>query len=164
MFWFHKLSAGNGKNPFKLAPCPTLITLHALGVAPPPPPPPPPLVLAVTVTLIVDDALSPGFGLLTLTAYVPAVASFPVADNCVAEVYVVVSAAPAHITVAPCTKLLPFTVSVNDPAVNVDGDTLAIDGVGFSSVTALDPVALVSTCEAAVTVIVLGFGNAAGAV
>ena len=80
------------------------------------------------------------------------------------ETNVVASAAPPHNTVAPVTKLLPFTVTVNDPAANVDGETLAIEGVGFSSVTALDPVALALACETAVTEIVLGFGTAAGAV
>jgi hypothetical protein len=121
-------------------------------------------VLAVTVTVIVVDELSPGLGLPTLTAYVPAVASVPVAVSCVDDTYVVASAAPAHSTAAPFTKLLPFTVSVNDPAVKLEGETLAIVGVGFSSVTALDPEALASACEIAVTVIVLGFGTAAGAV
>jgi len=162
MFWFHKLSAGNGKNPFKLAPCPVEMALHALGDEPPPPPPPE--LEAVTVTLIVDDALSPGFGLLTLTAYVPAVASVPVALSCVPDTKVVASAAPPHSTVAPFTKLPPFTVTVNDPVANVDGDTLAIDGVGFSRVTALDPEAAAEASEVAVTVIVLGFGTVAGAV
>jgi hypothetical protein len=121
-------------------------------------------VLAVTVTSIVDDALWPGFGLLTLTAYVPAVASVPVALNCVPDAKVVASCAPPHSTVAPFTKLLPFTVNVNDPAVNVGGDTLAIDGTGFSRVTALEPAALALACDVAVTVIVLGFGTVAGAV
>src|SRR5690348_8339333 len=31
MSWFHKLSAGNGRKPFKLAPCPRLIPLQALA-------------------------------------------------------------------------------------------------------------------------------------
>src|SRR5580698_5803204 len=85
-FLFQRLFAVNGKNPFKLPPCPVLIALHALGVVPPPPPPPPPPELcAFTVTLIVAVVLSPVFGLFTLTAYVPAVASVPVAVSCVDE-------------------------------------------------------------------------------
>src|ERR1700761_9023126 len=86
-FLFQRLFAVNGKKPFRLPPCPVLIALHALGVVPPPPPPPPPPpeLCAVTVTLIVAVVLSPGFGLFTLTAYVPAVASVPVAVSCVDE-------------------------------------------------------------------------------
>ena len=159
------MSAGNGRNPFRLTPWPVEIALHALGVPPPPPPPPPPPeVEAVTVTLIVEVVLSPGLGLKTLTAYVPAVDSIPVAESCVDETNAVASCESPHSTVAPRTKLLPVTVSVNDPAVNVAGETLASDGVGFSNVTALEPLAFELACEVAVTVIVLGFGSVAGAV
>src|SRR4051812_28768911 len=39
--WFHRLSPPKGRNPLRLAPCPVLIALHALWVAPEPDPPEP---------------------------------------------------------------------------------------------------------------------------
>src|SRR5580692_9429708 len=83
MFRFHKLSTGKGRKPFRLPPLPTPIALQALGGGgggggfPPD--------CALTVTLIEPDTLTPGFGLLTLTANVPAEASEPVAVSFVAE-------------------------------------------------------------------------------
>ena len=39
--WFQRLSLPKGRNPLRLAPCPVLIALHALWVAPEPDPPEP---------------------------------------------------------------------------------------------------------------------------
>src|ERR1700721_2108320 len=81
IFVFQRLSAGKGRKPFKLPPWPVLIPLQALGGGgggggggfPPDE--------AVTVTLTAPDTLLPGLGLVTLTAYIPAVASDPVAGS-----------------------------------------------------------------------------------
>jgi len=84
IFKFHKLSAGKGRKPFRAPPCPVLIPLHALaggggggggGGFPPEG--------VVTLTLIEPDVLLPGLGLVTVTAYIPAVASEPVAVSLV---------------------------------------------------------------------------------
>ena len=110
IFRFHKLSAGKGRNPFRLPPWPRLNPLQALvgggggGGLPPD--------CEVTVTLIAEDVLLPGFGLLTLTPNIPALVSEPVAVSFVDETKVVVTAAPPNSTCAPLTKLLPITVSV----------------------------------------------------
>src|ERR1700735_22652 len=111
IFWFHALSAGKGRNPLRLPPCPRLIALQALaggggggGGFPPD--------CEVTVTLMLAEVLLPGFGLLTLTPNIPALASEPVAVSFVDETKVVVTAAPPNNTCAPLTKLLPVTVSV----------------------------------------------------
>src|SRR5450755_5191042 len=76
IFKFHKLSAGKGRNPLRLPPCPRVKPLQALGGGggggfPPD--------CEVTVTLIAEEVLLPGFGLLTLTPNIPALASEPVA-------------------------------------------------------------------------------------
>jgi hypothetical protein len=57
-----------------------------------------PLLCEVTCKLIALDALLPGFGFTTVIAYIPAVASEPVALSCVEEVNVVVSTPPASCT------------------------------------------------------------------
>ncbi len=124
---------------------------------------PPPLV-EVTVTLIFAVSLSPGSGFRADTAYVPAVASVPVAVNFVEDTNVVVSCVPANNTCAPFTKLLPFTVTVYAPAANEVGDTLEIAGIGFSHVTVPVPVALASACAVAVIDTVFELGIVAGAV
>jgi len=51
---------------------------------------------------------------------------------------VVVRAVPFQSTVAPLTKLLPFTVSVNLalPAITVDGDSEVAAGTGLTTVKA----------------------------
>src|ERR1700683_88808 len=110
IFWFHALSAGKGRNPLRLPPCPRLIALQALGAGggggglPPD--------CEVTVTLMAEEVLLPGFGLLTLTPNIPALDCEPDAVSFVAETKVVVTAAPPNKTCAPLTKLLPVTVSV----------------------------------------------------
>ena len=119
---------------------------------------------AVTVTLIEPDALPPGFGLLTLTPKVPADASEPVAVSCVAETKVVPSAEPPKETCAPFTKWLPLTVSVNEPAVKVEGLTPLMAGVGFHNVTVLDALTLESCTDVTLTVTLFGLGSVPGAV
>src|SRR4029077_9096927 len=74
-------------------------------------------------------------GLRTVTAAVPAVATSaaPIAAvSCVVLTKVVGRAAPFQLTVAPETKLLPVTVSVNAglPAATLDGLSAAIAGPG----------------------------------
>src|SRR5271156_3314102 len=118
----------------------------------------------VTVTLIAPELLLPGFGLLTLTANVPALGADPVAVSCVAETNVVLIAAPPNDTCAPLTNLLPVSVSEDAPAVNVAGLTLLSTGVSFHSVTSLVPFALESAADVALMVIVFGFVRTAGAV
>jgi hypothetical protein len=76
IFLFHKLSAGKGRKPFKLPPWPTLIALHALGGGGGGGLPPD---CDVTVTLIPAEVLLPGFGLLTVTANIPALGAVPFA-------------------------------------------------------------------------------------
>jgi len=110
--------------------------------------------------LIEPEELLPGAELLTLTAYVPAVASEPVAVSEVEETKVVLIGEPLNKTTAPFTNELPVTLRLKDPAANEFGVTAVIAGVGFNSVTALVPLASAPT---AVIVTVLGFGNAAGA-
>jgi hypothetical protein len=64
-------------------------------VPPPPVPPVPPPLLeaAFTIKLIAAEVLAPGFGLITVTAYVPAVLCVVVAVNSVALTKVVFNAA-----------------------------------------------------------------------
>jgi len=123
-----------------------------------------PLGGAVTVTLIVADALLPGLGLLTLTANVPALDAEPVAVSWPAETYLVAMTAPPKSTCAPGTKLPPVTVSVYAPAAKLAGLTLLMDGVGFHNVTSLVALADESAAAVALMLIVLEFGRLAGAV
>jgi hypothetical protein len=90
----------------RLPPCPRLIALQALGGGGFPPD------CEVTVTLMPEEVLLPGFGLLTLTANIPALDSEPVAVSCVDETTAVFTAAPPNSTCVPLTKLAPVTVSV----------------------------------------------------
>src|SRR5580700_11955931 len=99
IFKFHKLSAGKGRNPLRLPPCPKLIALQALGGGGGGLPPD----CEVTVTLIAEEVLLPGFGLLTLTPNIPALASEPVAVSFVDETKAVLTAAPPNSTCAPLT-------------------------------------------------------------
>src|SRR5580704_9817256 len=105
-FWFHKLSAGKGRKPFRLAPCPTLTPLHASGGGGGGLPPE-----EVTVTLKGADMLLPGFGLLTITPKLPTVFAEPVAVSVVDETKVVFAEAPPNRTCAPLTKCVPAIVS-----------------------------------------------------
>lgn len=107
---FHALPAGKGRKPFRLAPWPVLIPLHALEFPEP-----------FTTKFTVPELALPGSGFITLTAKVPAVGALPVAVSCVVETNDVVSALPASITCEPETKLLPLTVSENAPVLMVDG-------------------------------------------
>ncbi len=89
-----------------------------------------------TVNGELPDAPPPGLGLVTITLNVPAAAMSAAvigAVTCVALTNVVVLAAPLKLTVAPETKFVPFTVSVNaaPPAVALDGDSVAIAGAGL---------------------------------
>ena len=150
---FHKLSAGNGRKPFRLAPCPRDMPLQ-LGAC----------VVPVTVKFTLDDVLLPGSAFCTLTAYVPALAAFPAAVNCVPELNVVVIALPFSCTFAPFTNLLPVTVKEKFPVLVEVGLMPVITGVGFHSVTLLVPLAVASAALVAFTLTVLGFGKLAGAV
>ena len=81
----------------------------------------------------------PGAGLTTVTLAVPADAmSAAVIDavNCVLLTNVVVRLEPFHCTVEVLSKLVPFTVSVNDapPASAEAGLKLEMDGTGFFTV------------------------------
>jgi hypothetical protein len=153
------LSAGNGTNPLRLAPCPVCITLHASGGGGGGLPP----FDEVTCRVTDPDALLPGLGLITVTANIPGVAAVPVAESCVEETKVVVSGEPASVTCAPFTKLLPVTMIEMVPAGTDIGETLASTGTGFSSVTALCPEALELAILTACTVTEFGLGSVAGA-
>jgi hypothetical protein len=96
---------------------------------------------ALTVKLTLFEAPPPGVGLVTVTAGVPAVAmslAGTVTWICVAVIEEVVRAALVpKFTVAPLTKFVPFTVSVNaaPPAVALDGTSgAAIVGDAFEPV------------------------------
>src|SRR5271169_565894 len=82
MSWFHKLSAGNGRNPFRLALCPRLMMLQLGGG--------PLVLLEVTCKFWDPEVALPGLGLTTATENVPADAAFPVAVSCVDDTNVVV--------------------------------------------------------------------------
>lgn len=73
---FHRLSDGNGTNPFKLASWPGVIALHAGGGGGGGFPPP---LFDVTCKFTEPDAALPGFGFVTTIAKVPALAAVPVA-------------------------------------------------------------------------------------
>lgn len=108
IFVFHALSAGKGRKPFRLPPWPVLIALHALGGGGGGGLPPD---CDVTVTLIALEVLPPGFGLLTLTANVPADGAEPVAESFVADTKDVVSTAPPNRTCEPLMNFDPVTVN-----------------------------------------------------
>ena len=78
----------------------------------------------------------PGVGLNTVTAAIPTVAILAAgtnADNCVALIYVVVSAAPFHLMAEVVTKLVPLVTNVNEPepAVAILGDKPVSVGRGL---------------------------------
>lgn len=98
-----------------------------------------------------------------MTEKVPAADADPVAVSFVAEMKVVLSAAPSNKTCAPLTKLRPFIVSVNAPAANDCGLTLPRVGDAFHSVSVVVAVALGSTALTALIVTVPAAGIAPGA-
>ena len=149
---FQALPAGNGRKPFRLAPWPVLMPLHALEFTAP-----------FTTKFNVPDEALPGSGFVTLMAKVPAVGAVPVAVSCVVETNDVVSALPASITCDPLTKLLPLIVSENAPVLIVDGWMPLSDGIGLSTSTITLPVIEESLVLTAVTVTEFGLGSAAGA-
>lgn len=67
ILWFHRLSAGKGTKPFKLAPWPVLILPQALVCA----------LADVTVAFTALDVAAPGVGLVTVTGNVPADGAAP---------------------------------------------------------------------------------------
>jgi hypothetical protein len=74
--------------------------------------------VAAIVNVCAFEVPPPGPGFTTVMDAVPAVATSEagtVAVSCVDETDVVVRAEPFHCTVAPETKLLPFTVKVKPP-------------------------------------------------
>ena len=98
------------------------------------------VVIVGTGLLIVNaefpEAAPPGVGLATLTLTVPAAAISAAVTwivTCVALTNVVVRAVPLNVTVAPETKFVPFTASVNaaPPAVALFGESVVITGTGL---------------------------------
>lgn len=94
------------------------------------------LLAAVTLKLIEFDGPPPGFGLLTKTAGVPAVATSVAriaAVSCVELTKVVTLFAPPKFTNAPFTKFVPVTVNVNpaEPAAMLVGEIEVTVGTGF---------------------------------
>ena len=71
---------------------------------------------------------------------------------------------PPNDTVAPFTKPLPDIVKVKAPTFKGDGEILVISGIGFHSVTALEPLTEAFAVSAASIVTAFGEGNVAGAV
>ena len=101
---------------------------------------------APTLGLIVklEDEDVPPDGELTVTVTVPSFAisaELMLAVNCVLFTNVVVNAAPFQLITDEETKLLPFTVNVNeaDPAVILEG--LSVDKTGVGLLTALAGIA-----------------------
>lgn len=93
-------------------------------------------VAAVTVNVAAADVPPPGARFVTVTAGVPAVATSTgkiVAVNCVEFTNVVTATSPLNVTRDPFTKLVPFTVNVNDaePAAIVLGNNDEIVGTGL---------------------------------
>ena len=144
---FHRLSAGNGRNPLRLALWPRLIPLQLGGGFPP--------VVDVTCKFWDDDVALPGLGFITATAKFPADDSLPVAVSCVDDTKVVASGAPARSTSTPLTNPAPLTVIANDPAGTDAGAMPARTGTGFCKVTELLPEAVASAELTALTVIML---------
>ena len=124
------------------------------------------VLLVPTCTTNALDVVDPGFGLTTvrLTA-VPfcAEVELPVAFSWVAEIKVVGRAVVPNMTCAPLTKFVPLTVIVKLPTGMGEGETALTVGTGFSSVSALLPVIVVSVTLVAVIVSVFGEGTVAGA-
>ncbi len=94
------------------------------------------LLAALTLKFTEFDGPPPGFGLLTKTAGVPALATSVVrivAVTCVEFTNAVVLFAPPKLTTEPLTKLVPFTVNVNppEPAATPVGDNEVTVGTGF---------------------------------
>jgi hypothetical protein len=109
----------------------------------------------LTAKLSAAEVPPPGVGVNTVIGTLPAVAmsaAVIAAVSCVALTNVVARALPFQRTLAPLTKLVPFTVSVNagPPALALAGDRLEIAGAGLLVVNViaadvpLDPVTL--TC------------------
>jgi hypothetical protein len=91
---------------------------------------------AVTLKLTELDVPPPGVGFVMVTAGVPVLATSAAricAVTCVALTNDVVLFAPPKLTVAPLTKFVPFTVSVNapEPAATPVGDKEVTVGTGF---------------------------------
>jgi len=163
MSLFQRLSAGNGRNPFRLALWPRLIPLQ-LGDGFPPLVGGFPLLAGVTCKLWEAEVAVPGLGFITDIEKFPADASLPVAVSCVEDTKVVASGAPARSTCEPLTNPLPFTVIANAPAGTDVGAMPVRTSIGFCNVTVLPPVALESAELTARTVTVLEPWTAFGAV
>jgi len=153
---FHRLSAENGTNPFRLALCPRLIPLQLGGGFPP--------LVEVTCKFCEADVALPGLGFITATANVPADDSLPIAVSCADDTNVVASGEPARSTCAPLTNPLPSTVIAIAPAGTDVGAMPVSTGTEFCNVTALVPDAVASAELTARTVTVLEPGTVLGAV
>jgi hypothetical protein len=93
----------------------------------------------LTVKVAGAEAPPPGAGLVTITLRWPDVAMADAGTVTVSEVLVTllgVKSVPPKLTVAPVTKVPPFTVSVNcpRPAVVAEGLRLEMVGVGLLTV------------------------------
>src|ERR1700682_99749 len=88
----------------------------------------------------------------------------PVAMSCVEDTRVVVSVVVPKRIVAPVAKFVPVAVNVKAPTGIEVGVTETSWGVGFSSVTPLLPVFVVSAVSVAPIVIVFVAGGNCGAV
>jgi hypothetical protein len=94
------------------------------------------------VKAVAFEAPPPGKGLTTVIVLEPADAMSAAVILAVIRVELtiaVVRAAPSHCTIAPETKLVPFTVSVNavPPATVVAGDNEVTVGTGFGGTLVL---------------------------
>ena len=87
----------------------------------------------------------------------------PVAVNCVEEIHVVSKLLDPKVTVAPSAKCAPLIVKEKAPTGIDIGVTVLMTGVGFCSVTVLEPDLLLLLVSTAVTVMVLGVEGNSGA-
>jgi hypothetical protein len=111
------------------------------------------------------ELLDPGSGFTTtkLVSAVGAAARFIATVKRVDETYVVGSAAPFIVTIAPATNPEPLMLRVDAPAARGQGSTEATVGMGLEIVTVAVSVKVPSATEVAVIVTTAGLGGKAGA-
>ena len=116
----------------------------------------------VTLAITAVEEIVPGSGFFTVTATLPTwlLAAVPVAVNFVEDTRVVFSTVDPNSTLAPAAKCAPFTVRVNAPTGMEAGAIVLTWGIGFSRVTALEAVFVMSAVSAAAIVrLVAAIGN-----